>query len=203
MQIPPASFLAPLTLAWVLLRRFPCRILKCICEFQEIAPAHFFFEASRVRGWLRAITGAIESAMAMFARKPDRNSVIVATILGAAIGSKLLGWLEDPAYLMHGLAAIWPGGKTIVGGLLGGTIAVEFEKRRLGIAARAGRRSLRDSYRCWHCDQAHRLPSLAASTITLMVRRPACRGRLISATASPGILLSSMKSCFCLFSRLF
>jgi phosphatidylglycerol:prolipoprotein diacylglycerol transferase len=48
--------------------------------------------------------------------------VIVAAIVGAAIGSKLLYWLEDPAktlanwnqftYMMEG--------KTIVGGLLGG-----------------------------------------------------------------------------------
>ena len=103
----------------------------------EVAPAHFFFEAL-----------AYAVGFALYRRKrkregdilaqPDRTSVIVATILGAAIGSKVLGWLEDPAYLAHGFAAIWPGGKTIVGGLLGGTIAVEFEKRRLGIVARTG-----------------------------------------------------------------
>ena len=89
--------------------------------------AHFLFEA---------LAYAVGFALYRRNRKRDgdilpqagRNSVIVATILGAAIGSKVLGWLEDPAYLTHGLAAIWPGGKTIVGGLLGGTIAVEFEK---------------------------------------------------------------------------
>jgi prolipoprotein diacylglyceryltransferase len=64
--------------------------------------------------------------------------VIVAAILGAAIGSKVPGWLEDPTALWHGAAAFWPGGKTIVGGLLGGTIAVEWEKRRLGVAVRTG-----------------------------------------------------------------
>lgn len=66
--------------------------------------------------------------------------VVVAAILGAAIGSKLLYWLEDPvetarrwndyAYMM--------GGKTIVGGLLGGLIAVEWIKKRIGITRSTG-----------------------------------------------------------------
>jgi phosphatidylglycerol:prolipoprotein diacylglycerol transferase len=66
--------------------------------------------------------------------------VIAAAAAGAALGSKLLYWLEepsltlarwnDPAYLM--------GGKTIVGALIGGLICVEWAKRRLGISARTG-----------------------------------------------------------------
>ncbi|MDQ6423576.1 prolipoprotein diacylglyceryl transferase [Paenibacillus sp. LHD-117] len=66
--------------------------------------------------------------------------VIVGAILGAAIGSKLLYWLEDPvrtienwnsyAYLMEG--------KTIVGGLLGGLIGVEWMKKRVGITRSTG-----------------------------------------------------------------
>jgi len=69
-----------------------------------------------------------------------RSSVVVAAIVGAALGSKLLGWLEDPldtlahwrdpAYLL--------GGKTIVGALLGGTMAVEWVKARMGLARRTG-----------------------------------------------------------------
>ena len=109
---------------------------QCV-RIPELAPAHFIFEA---------LAYAVGFALYRRNRKRDgdilpqteRNSVIVATILGAAIGSKILGWLEDPAYFMQSAAAFWPGGKTIVGGLLGGTIAVEFEKRRLGIAARTG-----------------------------------------------------------------
>ena len=71
---------------------------------------------------------------------PHRSSVIVAAILGAAIGSKLLAWAEDPV----DLARHWRdwqyvlGGKTIVGGLLGGTAAVEWVKARLGIVRRTG-----------------------------------------------------------------
>ena len=75
-----------------------------------------------------------------FLPAPARSSVIVAAIVGAALGSKILGWLEDPldtlahwrdpAYLM--------GGKTIVGALLGGTFAVEWTKARMGVHRRTG-----------------------------------------------------------------
>jgi phosphatidylglycerol:prolipoprotein diacylglycerol transferase len=73
-------------------------------------------------------------------RDGDRGSIVVAAILGAAVGSKILGWFEDPAEL----AQHWRdwqflmGGKTIVGGLLGGTAAVEWVKARLGITTRTG-----------------------------------------------------------------
>jgi phosphatidylglycerol:prolipoprotein diacylglycerol transferase len=70
----------------------------------------------------------------------NRLSIIVAAAIGAALGSKLLAWLEDPAatlaQLNHPLNLM--AGKTIVGGLLGGTIAVEWTKRRLGITSRTG-----------------------------------------------------------------
>jgi phosphatidylglycerol:prolipoprotein diacylglycerol transferase len=66
--------------------------------------------------------------------------VLVSAIVGAALGSKLLFWLEDPrvtlahwndwAYLM--------GGKTIVGGLLGGLIGVEWIKKRIGVTRSTG-----------------------------------------------------------------
>lgn len=66
--------------------------------------------------------------------------VLAGAILGGALGSKLLYWLEDPsetlrhwndyAYLM--------GGKTIVGGLLGGLIGVEWTKSRIGVTRSTG-----------------------------------------------------------------
>jgi prolipoprotein diacylglyceryltransferase len=70
----------------------------------------------------------------------NRGWVIAAAFAGAAIGSKLLFWLESPSitinnwhnpfYLMSG--------KTIVGGLVGGLIAVEWVKRCVGINRRTG-----------------------------------------------------------------
>lgn len=59
---------------------------------------------------------------------------ITAAALGGAVGSKALAWFEDPA----ALRALWTdpafllAGKTVVGGLLGGLIAVELVKALLG-----------------------------------------------------------------------
>lgn len=63
-----------------------------------------------------------------------RWSVITAAAVGAALGSRILYWAEDPfatvarwrdpVYLLNG--------KTIVGGLIGGLIAVELAKRIVG-----------------------------------------------------------------------
>jgi prolipoprotein diacylglyceryltransferase len=69
-----------------------------------------------------------------------RTWVIAAAAIGGVIGSRLLYLLEDPART----AARWTdpsfltGGKTIVGGLIGGLIAVEWVKRRIGISLPTG-----------------------------------------------------------------
>ena len=66
--------------------------------------------------------------------------IVTAAIAGAAVGSKLLSWLGDPLdTLRHWNDPIYlMAGKTIVGGLLGGTIAVEWTKRRIGVPGRTG-----------------------------------------------------------------
>ena len=66
--------------------------------------------------------------------------VIVGCIVGAAVGSKLLAWVESPLnYWSHRAdPAAWIGGKTIVGGLLGGWAGVEIVKNRLRITRRTG-----------------------------------------------------------------
>ena len=57
--------------------------------------------------------------------------IIVGAIFGALFGSKILAWLESaPDYWKHRFEpAAWMGGKTIVGGLLGGWIGVEIAKK--------------------------------------------------------------------------
>ena len=57
--------------------------------------------------------------------------VLVGAIFGALFGSKLLAWLESPGVFFPHLTepAAWAGGKTIVGGLLGGWIGVEIAKK--------------------------------------------------------------------------
>ncbi|HWZ44162.1 MAG TPA: prolipoprotein diacylglyceryl transferase family protein [Candidatus Saccharimonadales bacterium] len=69
-----------------------------------------------------------------------RWSVIAAAAVGAVIGSKLLYWLEDPRMILahwKNFEVVW-GGKTIIGGLLGGLIAVEWVKKRLQFTTRTG-----------------------------------------------------------------
>jgi phosphatidylglycerol:prolipoprotein diacylglycerol transferase len=72
---------------------------------------------------------------------PDarRGTIVMAAALGALAGSKLLALLQHAGALVRGddVAAVL-GGKTIVGGLLGGTLAVEAAKRVVGETRRTG-----------------------------------------------------------------
>lgn len=58
--------------------------------------------------------------------------VISAAVIGAALGCRLLGWLENPSISWS------ESGKTIVGGLTGGLVAVELVKKRLNIRFATG-----------------------------------------------------------------
>jgi prolipoprotein diacylglyceryltransferase len=73
--------------------------------------------------------------------EPQRRwSIVAAAMAGAAFGAKFFYWLEDPVKTFHH----WNdfrylmAGKTIVGAILGATMAVEFAKRRIGISSRTG-----------------------------------------------------------------
>ena len=72
----------------------------------------------------------------------ERNMwCIVGAVFGALFGSKVLAWLESPQHYWaawHATAAALLGGKTIVGGLLGGWVGVEIAKKGLGITGRTG-----------------------------------------------------------------
>ena len=101
--------------------------------------AHFVFETLayltgfRLYLWQRRRAGdALDSH--------TRWSIVAAAIAGAAVGSRLLFWFEDPeATLAHWRNAEYLlGGKTVLGGLLGGVIGVELTKKWLGITTRTG-----------------------------------------------------------------
>ncbi len=70
----------------------------------------------------------------------ERWSALAAAAVGAALGSKLLYLLDDPAltWSRRGDIEFLVGGKTIVGGLLGGWAAVEIVKRIQGARRRTG-----------------------------------------------------------------
>jgi phosphatidylglycerol---prolipoprotein diacylglyceryl transferase len=66
--------------------------------------------------------------------------LLVGCIFGAWLGSKVLAWAESPGYywaLRHDLASLL-GGKTIVGGLLGGWAGIELAKKKLGLTRSTG-----------------------------------------------------------------
>jgi len=68
-----------------------------------------------------------------------RWAVIAAAAVGALVGARLLGLLEQaPRMGWHWGALVHGGGKTIVGGLLGGWAAVELVKKAMGVRSRTG-----------------------------------------------------------------
>jgi prolipoprotein diacylglyceryltransferase len=77
--------------------------------------------------------------------EPQRWTVLAAAAVGALVGSRLLGLAEqwptvEAAWRSGHLLqmVLSPGGKTIVGGLLGGWLGVEIVKRINGIHRRTG-----------------------------------------------------------------
>jgi phosphatidylglycerol:prolipoprotein diacylglycerol transferase len=64
--------------------------------------------------------------------------VLAAAALGSIVGSRLMAWVADPAQFEGLPWTQWLQAKTIVGGLIGGTLAVEWAKPRLGITGRTG-----------------------------------------------------------------
>lgn len=71
----------------------------------------------------------------------QRSWLILAAVVGAILGAKLLAWIQHADYTIDALynnPAMLIGGKTMVGGLLGGLIGVETSKKMLGITQSTG-----------------------------------------------------------------
>ena len=68
----------------------------------------------------------------------NRAWLILAALVGALFGARLLGLLEHSNDIGTDIPILFVGGKTIVGGLLGGTFGIEIAKKILGITVRTG-----------------------------------------------------------------
>lgn len=70
----------------------------------------------------------------------NRLTVLMGAVLGAALGSKLLGFLEHPEIWNTATKApfLFFSSKTILGGLVGGLIGVEISKKATGITRSSG-----------------------------------------------------------------
>src|SRR4051812_31082775 len=108
----------------------------------RVIPAHLVFEVC-------AYTAGFQTYLLLRRRQRENAKlpgetalwIIVGCVFGALFGAKLLAWLESaPEYLAAARSGDWAflGGKTIVGGLLGGWIGVEIVKRILGIGRSTG-----------------------------------------------------------------
>src|SRR5688500_6724537 len=107
-------------------------------------PAHFVFELIAYTAGFQLFLFLRRRQSRMHAVTPipfDQTAwILVGCVFGALAGSKLLAWAESPIeyWNARGNLAAWLGGKTIVGGLLGGCVGVEIAKKRLGITRSTG-----------------------------------------------------------------
>ena len=92
-----------------------------------------YFVGFRLYLWQRRRLGDVITTQ-------TRWSIVAAAIAGAALGSKMLFWLENPALTWQHLAdpVFLMSGKTIVGGLAGGLIGVELTKLAIGVRESTG-----------------------------------------------------------------
>ena len=90
----------------------------------------YFFQRRRLRLMGTGSRDSLETALWL----------LVGCIFGAWAGSKLLAWAESPQFYwsLRANPRAWLGGKTIVGGLLGGWAGIELAKRRLGLVRSTG-----------------------------------------------------------------
>ena len=101
-------------------------------ELHPVLEASGYVAGYLVFRWERAKSG---DAL----KEEHRWAVIAAAAVGALIGSRVLGLLEQaPATGLRWSDWVQPGGKTVVGGLLGGWLAVELLKQMMHVRTRTG-----------------------------------------------------------------
>jgi prolipoprotein diacylglyceryltransferase len=106
----------------------------------QIHPHLFFESLSYLTGFLFLFLNPQKQPSPYDAKQ--RLWLIAGALMGAALGSKILFWFCDPpTSLAHwNDLAYLQGGKTVVGGLIGGLLGVEYVKNRFGTTASTGDR---------------------------------------------------------------
>ena len=110
-----------------------------ILPFVPHPALHPVFEALGYAGGY-AVYKQLRTRAGDFLTEDHRWLLLAATALGALAGARLLGVLEQAPHIGFHFAQLFAsgGGKTIVGGLLGGWLAVELAKLALHIRSRTG-----------------------------------------------------------------
>ena len=101
---------------------------------------HLVFEWLALAGGVQLYRWQRRRARQPALLQPGSFAVVVGCILGAAIGNKLVFWIEMP-HLWQGAVPDWrliASGQSIVGGLLGGLLGVEIAKKLAGIHRSTG-----------------------------------------------------------------
>ena len=101
---------------------------------------HLIFEWLALAGGVQLYRWQRRRAAQPALLQPGSFAVVLGCILGAAIGNKLVFWIEMP-HLWQGTAADWrliASGQSIVGGLLGGLLGVELAKKFTGMRRSTG-----------------------------------------------------------------
>ncbi len=105
----------------------PYGVIHALCEMLAYGLGLHFYQKARAKHPLHS--EAPNAALWLF----------LGALAGGALGAKALFWLEYWDYLQQSQSLrAWMGGKTIVGGLLGGWLGVEIAKKRLGITQKTG-----------------------------------------------------------------
>lgn len=94
------------------------------------------------------VTLAVIAALGVYLWTAERHakfgketySLLLAALVGGALGAKLPIWVMHYRQITDALPNLTPflSGRTIVGGLIGGVLAVEMVKKRRGIAGKTG-----------------------------------------------------------------
>ena len=149
-------------------------LLHAVFEAAALSIGAFYYR------WLQQRSGVSLGALL----EGGRFAVLLGCLFGAAIGNKLMFWIEMPHLLplYWNKPEVWFAGQSMVGGLLGGLIGVELAKKLSGVRSSTGDAFVFPVLLGLMIGRT--AASLRGWTTAPSACRQACRGASISGTAS-------------------